>query len=100
MIGSNEGYVECKPLGINDWHTEGIKEQPLLEYKYKIIDGEGLLTTEGSPELIYDGIMLDNSGGNLMVFQLGHLMVQHLDSLTVQYWVLLIIPKWIYCAWH
>ena len=30
MIGSNEGCVEFKSLGINDWDSEGIKEQPIL----------------------------------------------------------------------
>ena len=30
ILGSNEGCVECKSLGINDWESEVIKDQPLL----------------------------------------------------------------------
>ena len=63
MLGSNERWVECKSLGINNWDFEEFKEQPLLGYKYNSIYGDELLTTEGFPDLISDGICLDNSGG-------------------------------------
>ena len=63
IIDSNESCVEWKSLGINDWDSKVIKEKLIFEYKYNIIDGDKLLTTEGSPELIYDGIRVDNSGG-------------------------------------
>ena len=67
--------------------------QPLLGLKYDIIGGDKLLTTEGYPDLISDGIQVDKSGGKPDGFQLGNLMVQNLASLTVQYPVLLILPN-------
>ena len=63
MLGSNERCVEYKSLGIKYWDSEEIKEKPLPGYKYNIIDGDELLTTEGSPERKCEGIRVDNSGG-------------------------------------
>ena len=58
MIGSNEVCSECNSLGINKSDSEVINERPLLGLKDKIIHGDELLTTEGSPDLISDGIRL------------------------------------------
>ena len=71
MLVSNEGCVECKSLGINYLDSEGINEQTLLGQKYNIIDGDELLTTEVSTDLISDSIRVDNCGRKSDGFPVG-----------------------------
>ena len=71
MLGTNEVCVECNPLGINEWLSKWIKDQPVLVLEDNIIDGDELLTTEGSTESISDGTRLDNSGGKPGGFPVG-----------------------------
>ena len=51
-------------LGITEPDSEIIKEETLLGFKDNIIDGDILLTTEGSINFIFDGIEEFHSDGN------------------------------------
>ena len=40
MLGPIEGSIECSSLGLFEWDSEGVKEQPLLGLEDNIKEGD------------------------------------------------------------